>query len=192
MKKTPILLICGSKKPAPGKKTPSAARELLKVIQEGIREIGGNTKLIDLRDLELPFFDGRFLEEYNNTELAKIYAEIVLSKIIVFSVPAYWGGVSGVLKNLIDLLGGPKYRDKEKQKSPFMDKHVGLLIVGDEVLSAENAYTSMRVILNSLGAWTFPKNVVVGNLNQIKNISNVFTELKEYGKYLQQYADTIV
>lgn len=192
MKKTPILLICGSKKPAPGTKTPSAARELLKVIQEGIKEAGGSSKFIDLRDLDLPFFDGRFLEEYNNTELTKIYAEIVLSKIIILSVPAYWNGVSGVLKNLIDLLGGPKYKDKEKQKSPFIDKHVGLLIVGDEVSSAENAYTSMLVIVNSLGAWTFPKNVVVGNLNQIKNISTIFNELKEYGKYLQQSAKMIV
>lgn len=184
MQEKSILLICGSRKPAPGKKTPSAARELLKIIQEGIKDAGGKTNLIDLRGFELPFFDGRTLVEYKNRDLDYLYDVIDKSCLIVLSVPSYWGGPSGVVKNFLDLLGGPKYRDQANQESPFKNKIVGLLIVGDDDVSSQNAYTDMRTILSALEAWTLPKNLVIGNPRQLKDVGKLFSELKEYGKYL--------
>lgn len=188
MQEKSILLICGSRKPAPGKKIPSAARELLKVIQEGIKNAGGKINLIDLREVELPFFDGRTLDEYKNRDLNSAYDLINKSCLIVFSVPSYWGGPSGVVKNFLDLLGGPKYRDQTNQESPFKNKIVGLLIVGDDDVSSQNSYTDMRTILNALGAWTLPNNVVIGNPRHLKDVNKLFSELKEYGKYLYSFS----
>lgn len=187
MQEKSILLICGSRKPPPGKKIPSAARELLKVIQEGIKHAGGKTNLIDLRGVDLPFFDGRSIDEYKNRDLNYAYNLINKSSLIVFSVPSYWGGPSGVVKNFLDLLGGPKYRDQANQESPFKNKIVGLLIVGDDDASSQNAHTNMRTILNALGAWTLPNNVVIGNPRQLKDVNKLLFELKEYGKYLYSF-----
>lgn len=184
MKRGPILVICGSRKPAPGKTTPSAARELLKVVQEGIKEGGGRTEIIDLREKELPFFDGRFIEEYKNKDLSQIYNLIKKSPVIVMSIPAYWSGPSGVVKNCLDLLGGPKYKNQQNQESPFKNKIVGLLIVGDDDRSSQNAYTFILTTLNALGAWITPKNIVIGNPSQLKNVKQLLFLLKQYGKYL--------
>ncbi len=180
--KNKVLLICGSRKPARGKHTPSAVRELLKIVDQGIVKNGGTTTLIDLRNKELPFFDGREPEEYTSKDLISILKAIKTSSVIVISVPAYWAGTSGVIKNLFDLLGGPKYHHAENQPLPLEHKLVALLIVGDDEISSSIAVMQMRQTINSLGGWVLPQQVVIGNPQQIKDISGLFVRLEKFGK----------
>jgi multimeric flavodoxin WrbA len=180
----PILLICGSMKPPLNKKTPSATRELLKIVQQGIHKAGGSTQFVDLRDMLLPFFDGREkISEYKNKDLLAIYKVIHKSDMIVISIPAYWGGPSGVVKNLIDLLGGPRYR-KNTEVSPLKGKIIGFMIVGDTEESAQSASVFIQNAINSQGGLALSNSIVIGNPHGVKNLNDLMQKFYMYGKSL--------
>ena len=86
-----FLAICGSRKPAPAVDKRSAARELLRAVVQGMTEAGARPRWLDLRDLDLPHFDGRSVEEYHNPDLTLAADAVRRSDVIVLSVPAYWG-----------------------------------------------------------------------------------------------------
>src|SRR2546423_8380962 len=109
MESSRFLLICGSRKPARGRDSPSAARTMLRTVGEGIAATGRSYEWLDLRDLDLPFFDGRAVEEYGSPDLDRLADAIADSTIVTLSVPAYWGGPAGVVKNALDCLGGAAY-----------------------------------------------------------------------------------
>lgn len=60
------------------------------------------TELLDLRQLDLPFCDGRALSDYSQ-ELHPIYEQIEKADYIVFGAAIYCYSISGPLKNFIDL-----------------------------------------------------------------------------------------
>lgn len=187
----PILLICGSMKPPLNKKTPSAAREFLKIVQQGIHKTGGQTQFIDLRDMRLPFFDGREkIVEYKNKDLLGIKKAIHDSDIVIISIPAYWSGPSGVVKNLIDLLGGPRYR-KNIEDSPFKRKIIGFVIVGDTEESAQSTSVSIRNAINAQEGIVLPISMVIGNPHDVQNISGLMQKLYAYGKSLWLIAQKV-
>lgn len=187
----PILLICGSMKPPLKKKTPSAAREFLKIVQQGIHKAGGKTQFIDLRDMQLPFFDGREkIAEYKNKDLLGIQKAIHGSGIVIISVPAYWGGPSGVVKNLIDLLGGPRYR-KNVEEPSIKGKIIGFIIVGDTEGSAQSASVSIKNAISSQGGIALSNSIVIGNPHGVKNLSELTKKLYMYGKSLWLIAQRV-
>jgi NAD(P)H-dependent FMN reductase len=182
-----VLLLCGSIKPPPGSTTPSAARELLRVVEGRLRDLGHEPAWLDLRDLDLPMFDGRRLEEYDAPDLLEVAKRISTAGTCVLSVPAYWSGPSGVMKNLLDLLGGPDYRTaKEPAPRPFEDKVCALLVIGADDASACNASTALRAILAHLGAWVAPRAFVVGNPRQIADRQAFLRGLRDFASYIAE------
>lgn len=179
-----ILFICGSRKPAPGVDKPSAARELLRSVAEGTRQAGAEPEWLDLRELDLPFFDGRAATEHDNPDLSRVTKAIAAADVLVLSVPAYWGAPAGTVKNLLDLIGGPAYDAEPGQSPPLSGKVVALLIVGADDLSAGSALSVMRMVLGSLGAWTAPDAMVIGNPRKIKDTAALIDDLKSFGRYV--------
>ena len=167
MRSKNVLLICGSRKPAPNQvDKKSAARELLKLLHSYIQN--RIVRTIDLRDLNLPMFDGRTVEEYESEDLEWLMRRVKSAYSIVVSAPAYWGGASGVFKNALDLLGGVAY-DQPEQHTPFEGKIVGLLVVGADNHSAFNASSQLRTIFSSMGAIVLNMQVVIGNPRKTSN-----------------------
>jgi len=75
------------------------------LIQKAIQcaeEKGFKAELIDLRQVGLPFCDGRSIADYP-TNLHPIHEQIENADHLVFGVPIYCYSISGVLKNFIDL-----------------------------------------------------------------------------------------
>lgn len=62
-----------------------------------------STEILDLQELDMQFFDGRAVEEYNEDTKSAIDA-IVAASLIVVAAPVYQGSIPGSLKNLFDLL----------------------------------------------------------------------------------------
>ena len=63
---------------------------------------GWDSEVIDLREVLLPFCDGRKLEEYPQ-DLIPLQKKLLAAKGLVFGVPVYCYSLSGGLKNFIDL-----------------------------------------------------------------------------------------
>ena len=183
-----ILLVCGSRKPAPGRDTPSAARTMLRIVGEGIAAAGRDYAWLDLRDLELPFFDGRSVDAYESDGLNRLAAAIAESGTIVLSVPAYWGGPAGVLKNALDCLGGAAYDAAPDRALPLDGKLAAVFVVGADDVAAYSAAAAIRLTLSELGAWVAPRSVVVGNPRNLPSLKPLLAELKAFGEYVATLA----
>jgi NAD(P)H-dependent FMN reductase len=180
---SPFLAICGSRKPALGLEKRSAARELLRAVVAGMTEAGVRPEWLDLRDLDLPHFDGRGVEEYGSPDLTLAAETVRRAEVIVLSVPAYWAGPAGVVKNFLDLLGGPAYDAPPDGDLPLTGKVVALLVVGSDEVAGPSALGSMRQTLAALGAWVAPRAHVVGDTREIRSVSSLLALLKEFGAY---------
>lgn len=184
MERSRFLLICGSRKPAPGRESPSAARTMLRAVGEGIAAAGRSYEWLDLRELDLPFFDGRAVEEYGSPDLDRLADAIAESTIVTLSVPAYWGGTAGVVKNALDCLGGAAYDAAPDRTLPLEGKIVAFFVVGADDVSAYGAAADIRVTLSELGGWVAPRTVVVGNPRDLPNPRTLLADLKAFGEYV--------
>jgi NAD(P)H-dependent FMN reductase len=178
-----ILAVCGSRKPAPGVNGRSAARELLRVVCHGMTEAGADHGWLDLRDLELPLFDGRGPDAYPDPDLARAAASVAAAEVLVLSVPAYWGGPSGVVKNFLDLLGGPAYDAPPDRPPPLSGKVMALLVVGADPVSGPAALGAMRLTLATMGAWVAPRAEVIGDPRGRRSVEALLARLKDFGGY---------
>ena len=59
-------------------------------------------EVIDLRQLSIPFCDGRKIEDYSK-EIRLLFKTIEEADALVFGFPIYCYSISGVLKNFIDI-----------------------------------------------------------------------------------------
>jgi FMN reductase len=85
----------------PGSYTTMAVALALK----GAEELKCETKLINLRDYELLFCDGKEGESKFPKDIFRLREEIRQAHGIILGTPEYHGGYSGVLKNALDLMG---------------------------------------------------------------------------------------
>ncbi len=178
------LLICGSMKPSPLKESKSAARELLNIVKKGFDEHKYyDYKIMDLRDLKLPFFDGRNTFEYQNDNVDDLYNSMLEAEHIIISAPSYWKSVAGSVINAINVIGGPLYDFPEK-KELLNGKKISLVVVGAELVDAVHGSSQLRNTFSSMGATVLGKEIVVGNLRTlgIKEQSKLATDLYNLGK----------
>ena len=137
--------ICGSLREG------SYTLKALKIALQGAEEAGAETKLLDLRDYELAFCDGRFKKETYPEDVSKLKDEVRKSQGIILGTPEYHSGYSGVLKNALDLMGFDE----------FGGKMVGLLGVAGGSMGATNALNGLRMIGRALHAWVIPDQVSI-------------------------------
>ncbi|MFT4553834.1 MAG: FMN reductase [Chlamydiales bacterium] len=110
---------------------------------------GEKPKLIDLRTMNLPFCNGEDkYPEYPDVEhLRQAVAE---TQGLILCSPEYHGGISGVLKNTLDLL----------DYSQIRNKYVGIIsILGGG--SSFNAVNSLTQTCHHLHAWVIPRPVII-------------------------------
>ncbi|WP_073966871.1 NAD(P)H-dependent oxidoreductase [Streptomyces sp. CB02460] len=179
-----VTLLCGSRKPAPGVERPSSARQLLLAVQAGLSDEHTPFAQLDLRDLDIPQFDGRTCAEYGNADLDKVRAALDASDVIVVSAPAYWNAVSGPLLNLFNVLGGANYDLTPDRELPLQGKVVILLVVGADHSSAHLAAAQLRSTLSAMGAWVAPRETVIGNPRQVPDFTAVVRDIRELGRYV--------
>ncbi|MBG9243846.1 NAD(P)H-dependent oxidoreductase [Corynebacterium belfantii] len=77
--------------------------------------------ILTFAKLHFLFFDGRAPEFYGGAVHSALRC-IRDASYLVFSVPAYWGSISGAAKNFFDVLAGPAY-DNPSQCSLFSGKN---------------------------------------------------------------------
>jgi NAD(P)H-dependent FMN reductase len=160
---TTLLGVCASLKPALGAEARSATRSLLNYSLEKVGAVYPDTYSLDLRDHPLPFFDGRMPREYQSAELEFVWSCVERAGALLFSIPAYWSGVSGVFKNFVDTLCGPAYDMEGVVETVFTNKPVGLLIVGADLPSTQAGAAHARQIMASTGAVIAAEPIAVAN-----------------------------
>jgi NAD(P)H-dependent FMN reductase len=140
-----IVGICGSLRET------SYTRLALQIALVGARELGVETRLVDLRDYDLVLCDGRGDEHTYPVGVFQMREEVAASHGILLGTPVYHGGLSGVLKNAMDLMG---FRE-------FEGKMIGLVGVSGGRIGAVPALSTLRTIGRALHAWVIPEEVSV-------------------------------
>lgn len=126
----------------------SMTRLAVQAALEGAAESGSTTRLIDLRDYDLPYANE---DDEPTAGVLQLRADVGEAHGIILGTPEYHGGYSGLLKNAIDLMGFDE----------FEGKIVGLVGVSGGSLGASQALQGLRIIGRSLHAWVVPQQVSV-------------------------------
>lgn len=117
---------------------------------------GGRAHILDLRSMTLPFCNGDKTDPYPDyPDVARLRAAVSSATGLILATPEYHGGISGVLKNVLDLLDFPHLEGK--------------LIAGISVLggmSDSNALNDLRRIARWCHAWMIPEQVAIGRARQ--------------------------
>lgn len=92
-----------------GEKTASLVRTVLKEIQE--KDTLVETELLDLREFQIEFCNGRPLEAYNH-DTQKVIEKISKADGFIIGTPIFQASLTGALKNLLDLISPTVLRGK--------------------------------------------------------------------------------
>ncbi|MBW4631166.1 MAG: NAD(P)H-dependent oxidoreductase [Iphinoe sp. HA4291-MV1] len=139
-----IVGIAGSLRP------DSYSQLALQLAAQKIQEIGAEVEILDLRQMNLPFCDGG--DDYPDyPDVKRMQDAVSRADGLVLVTPEYHGGVSGVLKNALDLMSFDQLAGKVS----------GLIsILGGQPNS--NALNDLRLILRWVHAWCIPEQVAIG------------------------------
>lgn len=140
-----VVAICGSLRPE------SLTRRALIRALAGAATLGAETTLLDLRDYELIFCSGDKDADQEVPGVQRLKHDLQQAQGILLGTPEYHGGMSGVLKNALDLMGFDEFRGKM----------IGLIGVSGGAMGGLNALNSLRTIGRSLHAWVVPEQVTI-------------------------------
>ena len=173
-----VVGICGSIR------SGSYTRMALKIALEGAQEVGVQTQLIDLRDYDLVFCDGKEDESAYPEDVFKLRREVKQARGIILGTPEYHGGFSGVLKNALDLMGFDEIEGKM----------IGLVGVSGGAMGAANALDSLRTIGRALHAWLIPEQASIAEAwkvfdesGKMKN-ADLEDRVREVGRKVARFA----
>jgi NAD(P)H-dependent FMN reductase len=140
-----VIAICGSLRPN------SNTRKALEIALKGAAEAGAETQMVDLREYELIFCDGKEDESGYPPDVARLRDDVKSAQGIIIGTPEYHSSFSGVLKNAIDMMSFKE----------FEGKMIGLLGTSGGAMGALNALNGLRTIGRSLHAWVNPEQVSI-------------------------------
>ena len=158
-----LLGISASMKPAPDEPDiRSATANVLAVFLRLAQKAALQPAYFDLRRTPLPWFDGRPPKRRTEIEVELCYSLVERAAGICCAVPAYWGGYSGVFKNLIDVLCGANYDDDVPQ-TVFTGRPVTLIVIGTDLKTAHQATEQAQSALSFAGAQVNYQPLILAN-----------------------------
>jgi FMN reductase len=122
----------------------------LELAAQRVEALGAEVEILDLRQMHLPFCNGE--EEYPEyPDVRRLQDAVSSADGLILATPEYHGGVSGVLKNALDLMSFTQ----------LSDKVTGLIsVLGGQPNS--NALNEMRLIIRWVHGWVIPEQIAVG------------------------------
>ena len=128
----------------------SYSQQALKVAAQRLEALGAEVEILDLRTMHLPFCNGEDdYPEYPDVE--KLRNTVQQADGLILATPEYHGSLSGVLKNVLDLMSFAQ----------LSDKVAGLIsVLGGQ--SNSNALNDLRVIMRWVHCWVIPEQIAIG------------------------------
>jgi NAD(P)H-dependent FMN reductase len=175
-KKLNVIGICGSLRKG------SYTRMALRISLQGAQELGAETRILALQDYDLTFVDGRGTAYPDGVQ--RLRTDVRQADGIIIGTPEYHTGMSGVLKNALDLMGFDE----------FAGKMLGLIGVSGGMMGAVNALNSLRAVGRALHAWVIPQQVAIPQVWKVFDkdgelIEEIYRErLMEVGRQVARFA----
>ncbi|MBE9052125.1 NAD(P)H-dependent oxidoreductase [Nostocales cyanobacterium LEGE 11386] len=131
-------------------RTDSYTQLALQVAAQRVEALGAEVEILDLRQLHLPFcHGGKEYPEYPDVQ--RLRDTVSGADGLILATPEYHGGVSGVLKNTLDLMSFEE----------LSGKVTGVLsVLGGQ--SNSNALNELRLIVRWVHGWVIPEQIAIG------------------------------
>lgn len=133
-------------------------KKLARIAAEGAREAGAEVTYLDLRELDLPIYDGD-LERRNGLPpgARKLKDLMIASDGFLIASPEYNSAITAALKNAIDWASRPV--PDEKPLEAFMGKVAGIMAASTGALGGLRGLPMLRVILSNIGVLVLPDQI---------------------------------
>ncbi len=133
-------------------------KKLVRIAAEGAREAGAEVTYLDLRELDLPIYDGD-LEQQNGLPpgARKLKDLMIASDGFLIASPEYNSAITAALKNAIDWASRPM--PNEKPLEAFTGKVAGVMAASTGALGGLRGLPILRVILSNIGVLVLPDQI---------------------------------
>jgi chromate reductase, NAD(P)H dehydrogenase (quinone) len=155
-----ILAISGSLR------TDSYNRKALQIAMRFVRELGADVEEIDLRELNLPMYDGDIEAKGLPEPVERLKAAIAAADVLLVATPEYNYSTSGVLKNALDWAS--------RGGNAFDGKYAALFGVSTGLVGTLRAQFQLRQMFLSLNVFVLPQPQVL-----IRSAAEAFDESGE-------------
>ena len=138
----------------------SYSTRVLKLALEKTEKRGAETKLLDLRELQLPMYHP---EQNSSPELDKVTEYVKWADAFVLASPDYHGSMSGVMKNFLDFFW-----------SDFAGKTFGYICASHE--KGLTVMDQMRTAVRQCNGWSMPYGISVNSDQDFDKQGNITSE----------------
>ena len=140
-------------------------KKLVKVAAEAARAAGAEVTMLDLRELNLPLYDGDLETSQGLPPGGRNLKDLMLAhQGFLISAPEYNSSISAVLKNAIDWASRPV--PGEKPLECFDGKIAALMSASPGALGGLRMLVHLRAILENVGTMVLPKQVAVSKAHE--------------------------
>ncbi len=160
-----------------------ALRRALEAAEEG----GAETRLLDLRELDLPMYEpGRPLADYG-PEVERFIEEVREADALILSTAAYHGTLAGVTKNALDFT-----QFLARDERPYLEgRVVGLISTSGGERAAANTTDALVHVVHALRGVVAPSTVTIpGARGRSDGEGNITDE--SYGGRLERLGRLVV
>jgi NAD(P)H-dependent FMN reductase len=153
-----ILVFAGSARSA------SLNKRLAAVAARAVQAAGAQATLLDLRDYELPLYDGDLEQRGLPPKLAELKALFKAHHGLLLACPEYNGSITPLLKNTLDWVSRPA--PGEKPLECYEGKVAGLVAASPGALGGLRGLVHVRAILGGIRVLVVPEQAAIGGANK--------------------------
>ena len=157
----------------------SVNKKLIQIVAEGARKAGAEVTVIDLRDYELPLYDGDLEDASGLPENARKLKKLFLEHDgLLLACPEYNSSITPLLKNTIDWVSR-----KEKEDEPmlvcFTGKVAGLVSAAPGALGGLRGLVTVRMLLGNIGVLVVPNQMAVSKAYSAFNDEGAMVDARQ-------------
>lgn len=142
-------------------RTDSFNKKLVRIAAEGARAAGAEVTFIDLRDFQMPLYDGDLEAAGGLPDNAKKLKQLMISHHgFLIAAPEYNSSITPLLKNAIDWASRPE-SDDEPSLVCYEGKTVALMSASPGALGGLRGLVHVRSIFGNIGAFVLPDQVSI-------------------------------
>lgn len=160
-------------------RSESYSQQVLNLVAQRVKVLGGEVEILDLRTMMLPFCNGD--SDYSdNANVERLQTAFSQADGIILVTPEYHGSVSGVLKNVLDLMCFDQ----------LSGKVAGIIsVLGGQ--SSNNALNDLRTILRAVHTWVIPEQIAIAQAWQVFSSDGKLQD-KELSQRFDHFAKSLV
>jgi chromate reductase len=152
-----ILMFAGSARKA------STNKQLAALVASTAKAAGAEVTLIDLKDFEMPIYDGDLEGDTGLPDNAKRLKQLFVEHDGLFiASPEYNSSFSPLLKNALDWISRP-HTENEQPLWAYNGKVAALGSIAPGALGGLRGLVSLRMMLGNIGVTVIPNQVAISN-----------------------------